>query len=46
LVNKAKTINPFWENFEGNRTVSLTSIGEILLQDVFNEKDLIKLEMH
>lgn len=37
---------PFWENFQGNRTISLQTHGEVLIQDVFNEKKILKLEVH
>ena len=37
---------PYWENFEGNRTITLRQSGEVQVQDVFNELKLIKLEVH
>ena len=39
-------LSSYWENFEGNRNVSLSQMGEIQVQDVFNEKKIIKLEVH
>ena len=41
-----KKVSAYWEHCAGNRTMSLTQMGEIQILDVFNEKKLLKLEAH
>jgi hypothetical protein len=46
IIDHKDKNEPYWENFIGNRSISLSSGGELMIQDVFNEKKLIKLEVH
>ena len=46
IISHKDKEDTYWENFSGNRSISLNSGGELMIQDVFNEKKLIKLEVH
>ena len=46
IIDQKEKQDIYWENFIGNRKVSLNNGGELMIQDVFNEKKLIKLEVH